>query len=408
MSKLVLEMGDYYVSDFIKNDIEGEGRKKYSLNLYQDDNLGAVRLQGIAPADTMWGQYWYRSGINASMTIELQSIVKEITSRVKLKDNDVWLDIACNDGTLLKAVPDNINKVGIDPCDNSYYEESSKVATVIQDFFSQDAWNKTQFKDKKAKVITCIAMFYDLDDPRPFIKDMYNILDDDGIAVFQMSYTPLMVNQLAFDNICHEHIYYYDLNSISKLFAGNGFKVVDCSLNDTNGGSFRIYLQKDIANISSFATAPLRDVCNFRVNSILSYERTENDISNPATWAEFGNRLAKLKSEVVSFIEQAIKDGKTVYGYGASTKGNTLLQYFGLNHTHITAIAERSPYKFGMKTIGTNIPIISEDEMRAAKPDYMLVLPWHFINEFEQREQAYLQAGGTFIVPCPTFKLITG
>jgi len=406
--KKLLKLGEHYVSDFIKEDTNVEGRKKYSLDLYLDENSGAPRLNDIAPSHSMWGQYWYRSSINTSMTLELQGIVKEITNRVKLKDGDVWLDIACNDGTLLKAVPDNVSKVGIDPCDDSYYAESSKVATVVQDFFSQDAWNKTQFANAKAKVITCIAMFYDLDNPQPFIKDMYDILDDNGVAVLQMSYTPLMINQLAFDNICHEHIYYYDLNSISKLFAANGFKVVDCSLNDTNGGSFRIYLQKDIANVASFATAPLRDVCNFRVNSILSYERTKNDISNPATWIEFGNRLEALKSEVVSFIEQAIKDGKTVYGYGASTKGNTLLQYFGLDHRHITAIAERSPYKFGMKTIGTNIPIISEDEMRAAKPDYMLVLPWHFINEFEQREQEYLKSGGTFIVPCPAFKLITG
>jgi len=409
MSNLVLKMNDHYVSDFIKNDSDGEGRKKYSLDLYQDSRFGAVRLEGIAPADTMWGQYWYRSGINASMTKELQGIVAEVTSRVKTKDGDIWLDIACNDGTLLKAVPDNMVKLGIDPCDDSFHAESSKVATkVVQDYFSYDAWQKTGYGHAKAKVITCIAMFYDLDDPVPFVQDLYKVLDDNGTLVLQMSYTPLMVKQLAFDNICHEHVYYYDLKSITKLFAENGFVVVDCSINDTNGGSFRVYLQKNVAEVSSFATAPLRDVCNFRVNSILTYERIENDISDPETWNLFGRRLAKLKTNVVTFIEQAIKDGKTVYGYGASTKGNTLLQYFGLDHRHITAIAERSPYKFGMKTIGTNIPIISEEEMRLAKPDYMLVLPWHFIDEFEKREQEYLKGGGTFIVPCPAFKLITG
>jgi len=405
--KKLLELGDHYVSDFIKEDSEMEGRKKYSLDLYLDEELGAPRLMNIAPAHTMWGKYWYRSAINTSMTLELQGIVKEITSRVKLKDDDIWLDIACNDGTLLKAVPNNLTKIGIDPCDESFYAESSKVATVVQDFFSKDAWNKTPFADKKAKVITCIAMFYDLDNPHPFVQDLYDILDDDGVAVLQMSYTPLMMNQLAFDNICHEHVYYYDLKSINKLFSQHGFRVVDCSVNDTNGGSFRIYFQKETALVTSFGTSPLRDVCDYRVETILNYETNVVDISSVAAWNDFKIRLDTLKNDVNSFINAAKAEGKKVYGYGASTKGNTLLQYFGLDSSHITAIAERSPYKFGYKTIGTNIPIISEEEMRDANPDYALVLPWHFISEFQTRERAFLEAGGSFIVPCPVFEIIS-
>ena len=405
--KKLLELGNHYVSDFIKEDIEMEGRTKYSLDLYLDEELGAPRLMDIAPASTMWGKYWYRSAINTSMTLELQSIVKEVTSRIKLKDDDIWLDIACNDGTLLKSVPDNLNKVGIDPCDDSFYAESSKVATVVQDFFSKDAWSKTPFKDRKAKVISCIAMFYDLDNPHPFVQDMYDILDDNGIAVLQMSYTPLMINQLAFDNICHEHVYYYDLKSIKKLFSQHGFRVVDCSVNDTNGGSFRIYFQKDTAAVTSFGTSPLRDVCNYRIETILNYETNVIDISSTKVWEDFKHRLDTLKNDVNSFITQAKAEGKTVYGYGASTKGNTLLQYFGLDGSHVAAIAERSPYKFGFKTIGTNIPIISEEEMRDANPDYALVLPWHFISEFQTRERAFLEAGGSFIVPCPVFEIIS-
>ena len=405
--KKLLELGDHYVSDFIKDDSEMAGRKKYSLDLYLDEELGAPRLKDVAPASTMWGKYWYRSAINTSMTLELQGIVKEITSRVKLKDNDIWLDIACNDGTLLKAVPDNLNKIGIDPCDDSFYAESSKVATVVQDYFSKEAWNRTKFAGKKAKVITCIAMFYDLDDPHPFVQDMYDVLDDDGVAVLQMSYTPLMINQLAFDNICHEHVYYYDLKSINKLFSQHGFRVVDCSLNDTNGGSFRIYFQKETAAIGSFGSSPLRDVCDYRVESILNYENNVIDISNPIIWNSFKFRLEDLKHDVLEFIGNAKKLGRSVYGYGASTKGNTLLQYFGIDHTHVTAIAERSPYKFGYKTVGSNIPIISEDEMRKAKPDYALVLPWHFITEFQTREKEFLDSGGSFIVPCPIFEIIS-
>lgn len=403
----VLELGEYYVSDFIKDSSEITSRNKYSLDLYLDPEIGAIRLKDLAPPETMWGQYWYRSGINASMTKELQSIVAEITSRVKLQDGDKWLDIACNDGTLLKAVPDNLEKYGIDPCNDSYYAESSKVATVVQDYFSYDAWQRAVESNQTAKVITCIAMFYDLDNPVPFIQDLYRVLDDNGILVLQMSYTPLMVKQMAFDNICHEHVYYYDLTSIKKLFEQQGFRLVDCSLNDTNGGSFRIYLQKNIANVSSFGSAPLRDVCNVRISSILEYEKNVCNIRDPKIWEEFGNRLNNLKNQVVSFVKDAKAKGNKIYGYGASTKGNTLLQHFGLDNTLIDAIAERSPYKFGLKTIGTNIPIVSEDQMRQENPEYSLVLPWHFIDEFERREKAYLKSGGSLVLPCPEFKVIS-
>ena len=401
---MLLELGDYYVSDFVKT--QSVDRKKYSLNLYADQEIGAVRLKEQPPHDCMWGQYWYRSGINISMQRELLSIVDEITNRIKFEDNDVWLDIACNDGTLLKAVPNNLIKIGIDPADNSYVAESSKVATVVQDYFSADAYFTKGGMTKQARVITCIAMFYDLDTPSHFIKDLYKVLDINGLLVLQMSYTPLMIKQLAFNNICHEHVYYYDLTSISKLFEKEGFYVVDCSLNDANGGSFRISFRKTESNIDDFGSAPLRDVCNIRVESILEYEK-KFPLTSTQLWQDFNDRLYKLKHEVVNFIREAKSQGKTIWGYGASTKGNTLLQYFGLTSYDIDAIAERSSFKFGLLTVGTNIPIKSEEEMREAKPDYLLVLPWHFISEFQERESEYLENGGAFIVPCPDFRIIS-
>jgi NDP-4-keto-2,6-dideoxyhexose 3-C-methyltransferase len=404
----LLELGDHYVSDFVKpGNVTGRESKPWSLDLYLDESIGAVRLDGVAPLHTMYGQYWYRSGINASMTRQLGDIVTEITDRVRLQDNDVWLDIACNDGTLLKQVPNNIFKLGIDPADDSFLAESSKYAhNVVQDFFSVDAYNRTGFGDRKAKVVTCIAMFYDLDNPRPFLKDVHQIMDDTGVFVVQMSYTPLMLKQLAFDNICHEHVYYYSLNSIKRLFESEGFRITDCSLNETNGGSFRVYAQKANAPVDSFATAPVRDVCNFRIESLLKYEVLHWDISDAYLWKKFGNQITQLKTQVIDFLTQAKAEGKTVYGYGASTKGNTLLQLFGITPDLLPAIAERSPYKFGLQTVGTQIPIISEEQMRAAKPDYLLVLPWHFIDEFVKRESDFLATGGKLVVPCPEFRII--
>lgn len=403
---MILRLGRHYVSDFVITESDYAERKKYSLDLKLDDTIGAACLTEIAPNDAMWGKYWYRSGINATMTKELGNIVNEVCDRIKTKEGDIWLDIACNDGTLLKQVPNHFTKLGIDPADDTFLAESSKYGTVVQDYFSKDAYAKTGFGDKKAKVITTIAMFYDLIDPHPFLVDINSVLADDGIWVVQASYTPLMIKQLAFDNICHEHAFYYSLNSLKKLFEQHDLKIVDCDLNDVNGGSFRIYVQKKSAPITSFGTAPLRDVCEFRVNSILAYENATFDISKPAIWEKFSQDIENLKQQTVEFIKQEKAKGKIICGYGASTKGNTLLQYFELDNTLIDAIAERSPYKFGLKTIGTNIPILSEEEVRAMNPDYMLVLPWHFINEFIEREDAFLSKGGKFIVPCPKFEII--
>ena len=408
MSDPVLKLGEHYVSDFLNADETSADRTKYSLDLYLDEAIGAVRLKSdtLPPPEAMWGRYWYRSGTNATMTKELGNIVAEITDRVNYKPGDIWLDIACNDGTLLKQVPADFVKVGIDPCDDEFYKESSKHGTVVQDYFSQAAWDKSGYGAEKAKVITCIAMFYDLDDPNPFIKDLEYVLDDDGVIVLQMSYTPLMLQQMAFDNICHEHVYYHSLNSIAALFIPHGFQIVDANVNDTNGGSIRIYLTKQKANPASFGTAQLRQVCAYRSDSIMNFERIA-DISDPYVWKVFGEKLQALRISLIDFVKTARAEGKTIYGYGASTKGNTLLQYFGLTKEDITAIAERSPYKFGKKTIGTEIPIVSEEEMRAAKPDYLLVLPWHFIDEFVKRETDFLNAGGALVVPCPEFRIIT-
>lgn len=363
-----------------------------------------VRLDKAADPDFMYGRYWYRSGINQSMKNELAGIVESITKVKPLKDGDVWLDIACNDGTLLSYVPDNLFRVGIDPVDDTFKAEAEKVSDVIvQDYFSLNAYDSAT--SKSASVVTCIAMFYDLDDPRPFLEDVYDALDDDGLFVLQMSYTPLMLQQLAFDNICHEHVYYYTLYTLKNLLNRAGFRVMDCQLNDVNGGSFRVYAMKADGDPATFGTQPYRDVCAMRVQSLLTNERA-NRFNTPEVWFDFFDAVQDLKHNTRQFIEQVRSEGKTVWGYGASTKGNTLLQFFGLDHTMIGAIAERSPYKFGLRTIGTDIPIVSEEEMREAKPDYMLVLPWHFRAEFLQRERGYLQNGGQFIFPCPVFDVV--
>lgn len=401
----LFDLGNLYMSDFIAKD-SSPRIPQVPLKMCLAPLSGLVQLAHTAPSDDMYSTYWYRSGTNATMTKELQDIALSGQQTMKTVSGDVWLDIGCNDGTLLSFLDPSLTRIGIDPAKNGYKELSQKHANVVvSDYFTAESYRKSGFGDKKAKVITSIAMFYDLENPHDFVRDIEETLDDNGLWILQMSYLPLMLKQLAFDNICHEHLEYYTLLSLEYLLAAHGLTVVDCQLNDVNGGSFRVYIRKTKADKTTFATAPYRDVAEMRTNSIRVNEECL-DLKNPETYMKFYKDIVELKNQTVAFIKAEKAKGKKIWGYGASTKGNTLLQWFGLDSSLVDAIAERSPSKFGLKTAGSNIPIASEEDMRAARPDYLLVLPWHFIAEFRKREIAFMKEGGAFIVPCPAFEII--
>ncbi len=396
----LFSLGNLYMSDFI-DDYSSTG-VKVPLTMTLDKKSGLLQLKHTAPFDNMYRNYWYRSGINKTMTEELKGIARKAVSLIKCDGHDVVLDIGCNDGTLFKYYPP-IYKIGFDPAKNMVKYSTKYAHDVVVDYFTAQAYFSRL--TQKAKIITTIAMFYDLEDPHKFVDDIEAVLDDEGLWIVQMSYMPLMLQQLAFDNICHEHLEYYSLSSFDYLIAQHNLEIVDVELNDINGGSFRIYVRKKDSIEELFATAPYRDVGVFRVESLLEYEKSLN-LSNPETYITWFEELLEIKKEAVSFIKTAKAMGKTIWGYGASTKGNTLLQWYGLDSTLIDAIAERNPEKYGKRTVGTNIEIRSEAEMRQAQPDYLLVLPWHFISEFRSREREYLDSGGKFIVPLPQFKVI--
>lgn len=402
----LFSLGDLYVSDFVKNTDEYKDVKKHPLTLLLSKETKCLQLSHSVDSSCMYGKYWYRSSINTSMRYELEDIVKSAIKVTHFTEKTLFLDIASNDGTLLSFVPkDKFYTLGIDPADNTYQKEAlTKADDIVQDFFSVDAFNKSKFYDERVSIITCIAMFYDLDNPYKFLNDVYDVLDDNGLFIIQQSYMPLMIKQLAFDNICHEHIFYHSLYSMEYVLDKCGFKVVDVILNDVNGGSFRLYIQKKDCK-KLFASQPYRDVALVRIESLREYEKTLN-LDDDTLYSNFWYHIYNLKQQTVYFIKKVKSEGKKVWVYGASTKGNTLLQWFGLDNTLIDGAAERSPYKYGFKTIGSNIPIYSEELMREENPDYLLILPWHFINEFKERELEYLTKGGHFIVPCPQFEII--
>jgi SAM-dependent methyltransferase len=363
-----------------------------------------IQLKQTTKPELLWNaEYGYRSGINDTMRYELKSIALQAEQLTGLGQEDIVLDIGCNDGTLLDSYSNpNIIRVGYDPSHNvisiadqllkKYGEDQYSLFT---DFFTSLPYNNL-FK-KKAKVVTAIAMFYDLNDPNTFLKDVCEVLDDDGIFIIQQNYLMGMIQFNAFDNILHEHLEYYSLHSLSNLLKKHNLEVFDVLTNNINGGSFRTLIKKRGAKMKTSEGQE-------NVAKMLKSEKAQGLI-NKNIYHEFAKNVKENGNRLKDFLTREVKRGKKIYVYGASTRGNTLLQYFGIDHSLVTAAAERNPYKWGKKTVGTNIPIVSETEARNARPDYFLALPWYFRNEFIKRERQYLSQGGKFIFPLPKFEV---
>jgi hypothetical protein len=286
--------------------------------------------------------------------------------------------------------------LGIDPSNVVAHARAAGLE-VINDFFSAAALRKA-CPDVQPKVITSIAMFYDLERPHQFVQDIKALLHEKGVWVLELSYLPTMLEMNSFDTICHEHLEYYSLAPMERLFGDHQLEVLDATLNDINGGSFRI----TVGHAGQLASS---QEASERVQQ-LRLREFELALDTDAPYAQFRKRIEKIRKDTLAFLKKAKAQKKLVHGYGASTKGNTTLQYCGLSAELMPAIADRNPDKWGSCTIGTNIPIISEEESRKRKPDYYFVLPWHFIEEFKNRESAFLSRGGQFVLPMPEVHLV--
>lgn len=395
----LFSLGELYVSDFLKEGEEPKG-PPCEMALGFDPVSKAVQLTKQPDSDLMWGSmYYYRSAVNPAMQEALGDLANKTCKSIPESDKKtVYLDIASNDGYLLSTVDKNkYQRVGIDPSD--YPEAKDNTDVNIQEYFSAKAFKNAGFT--KASRISCAACFYDVDNPLDFLKDVHEILEDDGLFTLQVSYTPANILQTEIGVICHEHLSYYNLTSLKWMLDRTGFVIRDIELNNVNGGSIRLYLQKEGA-ANNYLTPADKDISRIRVESLLAWEESAG-FNDPQTYKDFYEQMLALKNETVDFIKKAKSEGKSIWGYGASTKGNTLLQFFGIDHTLIDGIAEKQDFKWGRHTIGTNIPIYSEEDMRKAQPDYLLVLPWFFRDTFIKREQDYLKKGGTMIFPAPTF-----
>lgn len=402
----VLSLGNLAVSDFVGKPAAETGIKA-PLDLVLCDpaegGCGLLQLRHTVSGEVMYRNYWYRSGINQTMTEELADIASNAAQAAGLEAGDYVIDIGANDGTLLRGYDvKGLKTIGFEPARNLYEYGEKGTTKIIVDFFNHEAWSK-EFGDAKAKAITAIGMFYDLDDPNRFLADVCKCLDDKGVFIIQMMYMPFALERNAFDGICHEHLEYYTLHSLENLLARHALKIFDVQMREEiNEGSVRFYIRKTGEAVNDAQVqAGMERVANLRrAEELLGLEEL-------GTYAALAKRIQAARQTTLDFLKQEKARGKKIHGYAASTKGNTTLQYYGITTDLVDAIADRNPAKWGKFTVASGIPIISEEESRNQKPDYYFVLAWHFLPEFIFRENNFFKRGGKFVVSMPEFKVIS-
>lgn len=367
------------------------------LELAWCPNSGLLQLKHSYEPSEMYGEnYGYRSGLNQSMVNHLTEKVAYLERLASVKAGDVIVDIGSNDATTLKAYSTTgLRRIGIDPTGKKFAEHYPSDVSLVPEFFSEAAYRAVE--TNSAKVVTSIAMFYDLDSPIAFAQQIASILANDGIWHFEQSYMPSMLRMNSYDTICHEHLEYYSLGVVQKILENSGLRLVDVVMNAVNGGSFAVTAAK-ISN-KSIKT-------NHAVINWLLEQEERMGLNTPRPYRDFEERVFRHRDDLTRLISALNGDGKKVLGYGASTKGNVVLQFCGFTAQDIPAIAEVNQEKFGKVTPGTHIPIISEAEAKAMKPDYFLVLPWHFKDGIIRREKEYLASGGRFIFPFPEIEIV--
>lgn len=398
----VINIGDQHLQgSFVKEGKELPPMRRIPTTLLRCDPTrdekacGLLQMEHSVPPEILYSAYWYRSGTNQTMRNHLKDIVEQVLDLTPVT-NAMVLDIGCNDGTLLSCYPAAFNRYGVDPSDIA--QEAARNHTVFQDLFPSRELAMS-IGCERFDVITSIAMFYDLEDPSQFCAEIKRLLAPEGVWVFEMSYMPSMLKMNSYDTICHEHLEYYSLAVIEYILRKADLKVFRAELNDINGGSIRCFATH--SNNFSFKNDEFQ-----RQLAVLRQEEFDLELDTDKPYKNFQDRINVHREELNSLLKGLKKQGKKIHIYGASTKGNTILQWCGIDRRIIDYAAERNADKYGALTLGTDIPIISEQESREMRPDYYLVLPWHFKAEFVEREKETRALGTKMIFPLPHIEIL--
>lgn len=387
----VFDLGNQYLTGiFPNNQLEIENYC-FPVELLMCKNCGLVQLAYNYDLELMYGEgYGYRSSLNPSMVGHLKSKNFKLQKIISLDASDLVIDIGANDGTFLNFYPKGVRRIGVDPSSEYFSSILPKDIQFKFEFFSKEIAEKIVLENnQKAKIITSISMFYDLPDPRNFVSGIQTLLDSEGIWHLEQSYLPLMLEKNSYDTICHEHLEYYSIEVIENLITPFNLRIIDIELNDINGGSFALTVAHNDSRFNISQNVPLYKEKEYKYR-----------LREKSTYKRFEENCIKQKNELQSLLSTLKKDGHSVYGYGASTKGNVTLQYCNLTSSDLDCILEVNESKFGKVTPGTNIPIKNEKEFKK-EVDYYLILPWHFKDFIISKEKEFLKNGGKLIIPFP-------
>lgn len=394
----LIELGDQYLTGVFPRQPDAD-LTRGPLTLVRCTECSLVQLLHSYDLTELYGaHYGYRSGLNRSMVAHLQATVTGLCSRLSPADGDIILDIGSNDGTTLASYDrKRFTLVGFDPSADKFRKYYCDGARLVTDFFSAARFGREFGAGARARLVTSLAMFYDLEDPLQFMREVESILAADGLWHFEQSYLPSMLATNAYDTICHEHLEYYAAGQIKWMTDRAGLKIVDIACNDVNGGSFAVTVAK--------RDAPYPENVAI-VEEFLESERVKG-LNTPAPYEAFRDRVLRHRDDLRDRLNRYKTNGRRVIGYGASTKGNVLLQFCGIDESLLPCIAEVNEEKFGCFTPGTHIPIVSEAEAKASNPDCMFVLPWHFRANLVEKEAEYLARGGAMLFPLPEILEVT-
>lgn len=355
---------------------------------------GLVQLKETTNHDLLYKDYFYRSVTNDTMRRDLRDVVRVVCAKVRMKKGDVALDIGSNDGTMLSYFPKRLVRIGVEPARNIDWSHLDPSITVVNGYFSRKVLVDA-LDGRKVKILTSCAMFYDIEDPNSFVADAASVLASDGVWCIQLSYVLSMLENMNFYDICHEHLEYYSLAVLNYLMERHGLALFDAETNAVNGGSVRVFI--------AHAARGLKKSKNLL--QLLARERRLH-VHDPATYIAFDKKIRSLAMLVRRYLAHEIQAKKTIIGLGASTKGNVLLQLFGITKAMMPYISEINPVKIGLRTLGTDIELISDEHADKLNPSTKLVLPWYFKDEIVKREKAYLARGGTLLFPMPYAHLV--
>jgi len=376
--------------------VPGEKIERSPIVVVRCDDCWLVQLRHTADLSKMYGEtYGYESSLNASMVSHLEEISKSLTDYIKLKKDDIILDIGSNDATFLRFFDSNKYRlIGIDPSAEKFRRKYGQDIEVVVDFFSKSNF-ESEFPGEKAKVITSIACFYDLEQPVQFAKETSEILAEDGIWLAEMAYLPAVIRNLAFDGYVQEHLLYYTLKDIKNIMNQVGLKIIDVSFNNVNGGSFRV--------VAAHKNHPLKE---YELLGLLLGQEATFGLGDLKIHRDFENKVKKFKKDFVAILQKLKTEGKMVLGLGASTKFNAILQYCGIDYSLLPVIGEVNSYKYGRITPGTNIPIAAEQDVLKSAPDVLVIGPYHFRDSLIKKYKDYLDGGGKMLFPLPALEMV--